>query len=67
MNTVIIKFVQLQAQLLICHWQTKKYARHIAFERTYNSIHDDVDKFIESYQGKYGRFKVESDIDIKDE
>jgi hypothetical protein len=75
-NTNAIFFLELQAQLKICHWQTKSYARHIAFGETYDSLQDLTDKFIEVSMGKYGKFKLSdedkclnlkniSEIDIK--
>lgn len=38
----------------IAHLQTKSYAQHTALNTLYDDIVDLRDRFIESYQGKYG-------------
>jgi hypothetical protein len=38
------------------HWQTSIYARHIATDNLLTNISTLIDKFIEIYQGKYGKF-----------
>jgi len=48
--------VGLQLQLKINHWQTKGIARHEAFGKTYDSLTDLIDDFVEIAMGKYGRF-----------
>jgi hypothetical protein len=45
-------------QLRILHWQTKGYARHIAFGETYSTLDGLIDDFIEISMGKYGRFSL---------
>ena len=44
-------------QAHILHLQTKSYATHKALDNYYNSIVPLVDKYIETYQGKYGIVK----------
>lgn len=69
-------FLELQVQLKICHWQTKSYARHMAFGEAYDTLEDLIDNFIEVSMGKYGKFKLSeeekvlnieniTDIDLK--
>ena len=41
------------------HWQTHSYARHMAYGELYDSLVDLIDNFIEVYQGKYERVKVD--------
>jgi DNA-binding ferritin-like protein len=48
----------LLAQLKVVHWQTKGFARHKAFNKTYGELNDLVDEFMEQAMGKYGRFKL---------
>jgi hypothetical protein len=52
---LILKFITLQQQFRLLHWQTKSHAQHIAYGDTYNSLEDLIDTFIEIYMGKYGR------------
>jgi len=49
------KLVELQTQLRIWHWQTTSHAEHEAFGKTYESLSDLIDDFIEAFQGIYGR------------
>lgn len=51
-------FLGLLAQLKVIHWQTKGYARHKAFDKTYGELNELVDEFMEQAMGKYGRFKL---------
>lgn len=51
----------LQNQLKIDHWQTKGYARHIAFGDAYEALDGLIDGFVESAMGKYGRFVLAND------
>jgi hypothetical protein len=55
---LICVFNELLGQLRALHWQTRSYAQHIAFETTYDTIAEHADRFVEVYQGKYGRVKV---------
>lgn len=64
MNNIIDFFIHLQSQLRIMHWQTKSYARHVAYGMTYDAISDLADKFIEAYQGRYGRIQCGTSIEI---
>lgn len=49
-------FLGLQSQLRVFHWQTKGYARHIAFGETYDALDDLIDSYVEACMGKHGRF-----------
>jgi hypothetical protein len=58
---MVIFFLKLQAQLQLLHWQTTKFARHLAYGDTYNTIQPLIDGFIEVYQGKNGRIYFEDE------
>jgi len=58
-------FLGLQNQLQVLHWQTTSYARHMAYGSTYDALVAFVDDFIEMYQGRYGRIKIEAQPAIK--
>jgi hypothetical protein len=51
----------LHAQLKINHWQTKGYARHLAFGDTYDKLGGLIDTFVEVSMGKYGRFVLDDE------
>ena len=59
-HTNVNFFLTLQAQLKIMHWQTKGYARHIAFGDIYDSLDELVDEYVEVAMGKWGRFTVDN-------
>ncbi len=49
-------FFSLQLNIKMYHWQTTSYARHKATDNLLSSIDGLIDKFIEIYQGKFGKF-----------
>lgn len=51
----IDKFLTLQNQLRIHHWQTASYAEHKALGKAYESLDPLIDSFVEVYMGKYGK------------
>jgi len=52
MNELVKKFLQIQNQLRVFHWQTKSYAAHKAFGKAYETLDDLVDSFVETALGK---------------
>ena len=40
--------------LHFAHWNTKSFAQHLAVGDLYDSIIDNIDEIVETYQGKYG-------------
>jgi hypothetical protein len=61
---MITNFLKLQDQLRIYHWQTKSYAEHEAFGKTYEGLNDLIDEFIEIFMGKNGRIVSKNDFEI---
>jgi hypothetical protein len=57
LNATVQFLLETQVQFKICHWQTKAYARHMAFGSIYDALDGLIDKFVESFMGKYGRFE----------
>jgi hypothetical protein len=55
MHGIASKLVEIQTQLKFFHWQTKSYARHKAYGKTYDAMSDLIDNFVEILMGKYGR------------
>jgi len=61
MSQEIVRFFfKIQSQLQLLHWQTTSFARHKAYGSIYESLGDLIDKFIEVFQGKYGRIFLEN-------
>ena len=59
-NRLVNFFFSLQNQIRVYHWQTNSYARHKATDGFLGKLDDNVDKFMEVYQGKYGKLKIGS-------
>lgn len=57
-------FFTFQLQLKLYHWQTMSYSRHKATDDLNSSLLDFIDKFIESFQGKYGRVSNPGSVNI---
>ena len=47
--------MQMINQYKILHWQTKSYSQHKSFDGIFESLEENIDTFIETYMGKYGR------------
>jgi DNA-binding ferritin-like protein len=45
----------LRDQVKVYHWQTKKYARHVASDELLKKLDTNIDQFVEVFIGKYGR------------
>ncbi len=52
-------FFKLQHQIRVYHWQTGVYARHQATNGLLESLDGLIDKFMEIYQGKYGKINLQ--------
>ncbi len=57
-------FFTVQTSLKFYHWRTSSYARHIASDSLVNTIITLSDKFMEIYQGKYGKLNKNGDMEI---
>jgi len=57
-------FLQMQHQYKILHWQTTSFSQHKAFDEIVSSLGENIDEFIETYMGKYGRVIASSNFNI---
>jgi hypothetical protein len=64
MSKLLQHFFYYQNLIKIFHWQTKKYAQHIASDQLYQTLQTLIDQWIEVYQGKYGIIIIENKINI---
>ena len=53
------QFLGLQCQFKVMHWQTKGYARHMAFGNIYDTLDGLIDQYVEISMGKFGRFSID--------
>jgi len=65
--TIITPLIQMQQQIRIFHWQTHTHAEHIAFGNAYDTLNEQIDKFVETFIGKYGRptAKITFNVELK--
>jgi DNA-binding ferritin-like protein len=55
----VYRLIELQTQLRVFHWGTFSHAQHEAFGKTYDSLNDLIDDFVEAFQGVYGRISFD--------
>ena len=52
---IIGPLIQLQQQLRVFHWQTTSFSQHKAFGKAYEALDDQIDEFVETYMGRFGK------------
>lgn len=57
-SLVMLSFFQIQNTLRFSHWRTRSYAEHKALDKYLKKFLDNMDEFIEIWQGKYGRIDI---------
>jgi hypothetical protein len=62
---LLCEMLEASAQAKVFHWQTSSFAEHEAMGEFYDGFNDLMDKFIEAYQGCYGRIMVGCDMEVK--
>jgi hypothetical protein len=55
---MIVALMEIRDQIKVYHWQTSKYARHIATNDLVTALDTNIDEFVEVYMGKYGRPRI---------
>ena len=56
--------LQMQNQYKIFHWQTTSFSQHKSFDGIVESLISNIDEFIETYMGKYGRIVAQNSFNI---
>jgi hypothetical protein len=54
-SEIALMMIHVRDQMKIFHWQTKNYAKHIASDAFVTNLTTNLDLFIETIQGKYGK------------
>lgn len=57
---IIQYFITYKENMKMYHWQTKRYARHVASGEHYSNVDELIDQFVETLQGKYGRVYLDT-------
>ena len=59
--SLVSKLIYLQIQFKVFHWQTYSFSNHNAFGALYSSLSENIDEFVETFQGIYGRIDFEGE------
>jgi hypothetical protein len=62
---LLCEMLEASAQAKVFHWQTVSLSEHNALGEFYEGFNDLMDKFIEAYQGCYGRIMMGCDMEVK--
>lgn len=57
-SDIVVLMLTLRNQIKIYHWQTLSFPRHKATDDLVGKLDENIDKFVEVYIGKYGRFNL---------
>jgi len=65
-ESIIQVFFHMMLNLKLYHWDTTKYARHVASDNLHGNLSTLIDQFIEVYIGRYKRpaFKTSFNIQV---
>jgi len=61
---IVTKFLTFYNQTKILHWQTLSYAEHKALDGLYETLEDNIDEFVETFMGKYGKIVSEKTFNL---
>ena len=61
---IVTELLTIRNQIKLYHWQTKEFARHTATDALTLALDTNIDAFVESYMGRYGRPKVSGSIKL---
>lgn len=62
---LLCEMLEASAQAKVYHWQTSSFAEHEALGDFYEGFNGLMDRFIETYQGCYGRIMMGCDMEVK--
>jgi hypothetical protein len=61
---IVCHLLTIRNQIKLYHWQTKQFARHKATDDLTAALDLNIDAFVESYMGRYGRPTVSGGIKL---
>ena len=59
---IVSSMLTIRNQVKLYHWQTTSFARHKATDDLTTKLDANIDTFVETYMGKYGRPKITQPI-----
>ena len=60
MLSIITPLLTILNQIKIYHWQTNSFAEHKSLDGAYEALEEQIDEFVEAYQGVFGRVRAAS-------
>jgi len=61
---IVSHLLTIRNQIKLYHWQTKQFSRHTATDALTAALDLNIDAFVESYMGRYGRPTVSGSIKL---
>jgi len=61
---IVTHLLTIRNQVKLYHWQTNQFSRHKATDDLTATLDTNIDAFVESYMGRYGRPKVSGSIKL---
>jgi hypothetical protein len=61
---IVTHLLTIRNQVKLYHWQTGSFARHKATDDLTAALDLNIDAFVESYMGRYGRPKVSGSVKL---
>ena len=61
---IVTHLLTIRNQIKLYHWQTKQFARHKATDDLTAALDLNIDAFVESYMGRYGRPRVQGTLKL---
>jgi hypothetical protein len=61
---IVVQMMTIRDQVKLYHWQTRMFARHKATDDLIVKLDANIDMFVETYMGKYGRPTVSKPIKL---
>ena len=61
---IVTHLLTIRNQIKLYHWQTRQFARHKATDDLTAALDLNIDAFVESYMGRYGRPTVSGSIKL---
>jgi len=61
---IVSHLLTIRNQVKLYHWQTGSFARHTATDNLTTALDTNIDAFVESYMGRYGRPTIRGSIKL---
>lgn len=61
---IVTSMMTIRDQIKLYHWQTRMFSRHKATDDLVAKLDLNIDTFVETYMGKYGRPRVSKSIHL---